>query len=139
MLESYFSASKTLARLRSGPSGPYIDGFAACLAEAGYSSSSAVRYLRVAAHLGHFLDDQGMTFAEVGAGIAEVFRQHLPRCHCPQSNGGKVNHHTLFGVKRFHRYLVELGMCASVPIRVGMRDRAVSMTLRHQLLEFSVD
>jgi hypothetical protein len=28
MLEEYFSAPKTLRRLRTGPSGSYIDGFA---------------------------------------------------------------------------------------------------------------
>jgi len=31
MLETYFSASKMLGHLRSGPSGPYLDGFAAAL------------------------------------------------------------------------------------------------------------
>jgi hypothetical protein len=31
MLESYFSASKMLGHLRSGPCGPYLDGFAAAL------------------------------------------------------------------------------------------------------------
>ncbi|MCK1725011.1 hypothetical protein, partial [Bradyrhizobium sp. 142] len=29
MLETYFSAAKMLGHLRSGPSGPYLDGFAA--------------------------------------------------------------------------------------------------------------
>lgn len=113
MLERFYSAPKTLARLRTGPSGRYIDGFAEYLAEAGYTSSSAVRYLRVAAHLGHFLDSQGKTLAEVDAGTPAAFRKHLSRCRCPLSNGGKVNHHTFFGVKCFHRYLVELGVCAS--------------------------
>jgi hypothetical protein len=31
MLERYATAPKTLKRLRSGPSGPYMDGFAAAL------------------------------------------------------------------------------------------------------------
>ena len=31
MLETYFPASKMLEHLRSGPSGPYLDGFAAAL------------------------------------------------------------------------------------------------------------
>ena len=31
MLEKYFSAPKTLDRLRGGLSGPHIDGFAAAL------------------------------------------------------------------------------------------------------------
>src|SRR5499427_6033562 len=53
MLETYFSASKMLRHLRSGPSGPYLDDFAAALERQGYSAGTAVRYLRAAAHLGH--------------------------------------------------------------------------------------
>lgn len=134
MLEQFYSAPKTLARLRTGPSGPYIDGFADYLVEAGYTSSSAVRYLRVAAHLGHFLDSQGKTLAEVDAGTPAVFRQHLARCRCPLSNGGKINHHTFFGVKCFHRYLVELGVCTSEPIRAVVPDEPeLIIAFRHWL------
>jgi hypothetical protein len=46
MLETYLVAPKTLNRLRSGPSGVYIDGFADVLERDGYSAASAVRYLR---------------------------------------------------------------------------------------------
>ena len=59
MLETYFSASKMLGHLRSGPSGPYLDGFAAALERQGYSAGTAVRYLRAAAHLGHVVARQG--------------------------------------------------------------------------------
>src|SRR5437667_2236421 len=46
MLEKYFSAPKTLARLRAGLSGPHIDGFAETLEREGYSHGAALRYLR---------------------------------------------------------------------------------------------
>jgi hypothetical protein len=59
MLETYFSASKMLGHLRSGPSGRYLDGFAAALERQGYSAGTAVRYLRAAAHLGHVVARQG--------------------------------------------------------------------------------
>ena len=118
MLEEYFSAPKTLRRLRTGPSAPYIDGFAATLQENGYSVASAVRYLRAAVHLGHFLDSRGMSFSAIDVGISESFRQHLPRCRCPLSNGGIINHHVVFGVKRFHQYLTQLGVCPSEPAPV---------------------
>jgi hypothetical protein len=36
MLGIYFSAAKMLGHLRSGPSGPYLDGFAAALERQGY-------------------------------------------------------------------------------------------------------
>ena len=134
MLEIYYSAPKTLARLRTGPSEPYIDGFSAYLADAGYASSSALRYLRVAAHLGHYLESQQMTFAEVDSGIAQAFRQHLPRCRCPLSNGGRVNHHTFFGIKCFHRYLIGIDVCVNEPVRIVAADEpALIIEFRHWL------
>ena len=65
MLETYFSAAKMLGHLRSGPSGPYLDGFAAALEQQGYGPETAVRYLRAAAHIGHVM-------AEQGAGLTDV-------------------------------------------------------------------
>ena len=115
MLETYFSAQKTLARLRTGPSGPHIDGFADVLEEEGYSPASAVRYLRAAAHFGHFLHRRHRTLADVEAGALEAFRSHLRRCHCPLSNGGTVNHHVCFGAKRFYRHLCRTGVCHAEP------------------------
>ena len=134
MLETYFSAPKTLKRLRTGLSAPYIDGFAAGLEETGYSQASAVRYLRAAVHLGHFLDTRGVTFAEIDTGISETFRQHLPSCRCPLSNGGKINHHTLFGIKRFHQYLQQLGVCPGDPIATVESAEPILITgFRHWL------
>jgi hypothetical protein len=40
MLESYFTARMTLRRLRFGPSGPYIDRFAAVLERDGYARNA---------------------------------------------------------------------------------------------------
>jgi hypothetical protein len=44
MLETYFSAVKILEHLRKGPSGLYMDGFAASLERSGYRPATAVRY-----------------------------------------------------------------------------------------------
>jgi site-specific recombinase XerD len=113
MLETYFVAPKTLKRLRKGPSGPHIDGFASALERDGYSPASAVRYLRAAAHLGHFIKRQGGTLAEIAPTTLVAFQRHLSSCRCPQSNGGRINHHTYFGAKRFRSYLLERGLCQS--------------------------
>jgi site-specific recombinase XerD len=107
MLETYFSAPKMLERLRSGPSGPYLDGFAAVLRRDGYSPSIAVRYLRAAAHLGHFVRDQGGTLAGIDL---LAFGEHLRTCRCPRSKGGRRNHHTLFGAKCYRDFLLEIGV-----------------------------
>ena len=110
MLETYFSASKMLRHLRSGPRGPYLDGFAAALERQGYSPATAVRYLRAAAHLGHVM-------AERGAGSDDIdlaaFSEHLRTCRCSRASGGRRNHHTVFGARLFRQHLVEIGVCRS--------------------------
>ncbi len=80
MLETYFAAPKTLERLRAGPSGPYMDGFAASLERDGYRAATAVRYLRAAAHLGHFLQDRGGTLANMLASTHVVEFRVNPQC-----------------------------------------------------------
>jgi site-specific recombinase XerD len=108
MLETYFSAAKMLGHLRSGPSGPHLDGFAAALERQGYSPTTAVRYLRAAAHVGHVMAEQraGLSNIDVAA-----FDKHLRSCRCPRARGGRRNHHTVFGARLFRRHLVEIGVC----------------------------
>jgi integrase len=113
MLGRYVTAPKTLKRLRSGPSGPYMDGFAAALDRDGYSQASAIRYLRAAAHLGYFLQEQGKALADIDSTAPATFFRHLPTCRCPLSNGGSKNHHPYFGAKRYRDYLLQIGVCQS--------------------------
>ena len=108
MLETYFSAAKMLGHLRSGPSGPYLDGFAAALERQGYSPATAVRYLRAAAHLGHVMAEQGASLGDIDLA---AFSEHLRTCRCPRANGGRRNHHTIFGARLFRQHLVEIGVC----------------------------
>jgi Phage integrase family len=110
MLETYFSAPKTLEGLRSGPGGSYLDGFAAMLKRDGYSPAIAVRYLRAAAHLAHFEHEQGRTLAGIDL---PAFSEHLRICRCPRSKGGRRNHHTIFGAKHYRDFLLEIGVCRS--------------------------
>jgi site-specific recombinase XerD len=107
MLETYFSASKLLGHLRSGPSGPHLDSFAAALERQGYSPATAVRYLRAAAHIGHVMAERGVR----GDIDLPAFSEHLRICRCPRSKGGRRNHHTVFGAKLFRQHLVEIGIC----------------------------
>jgi site-specific recombinase XerD len=108
MLETYFSAAKMLGHLRSGPSGPYLDGFAAALERQGYVSEIAVRYLRAAAHIGHVMVERGGSLDDVDLA---AFGKHLHTCRCPRAKGGRRNHHTIYGARLFHRHLVERGVC----------------------------
>ncbi len=110
MLETYFVAPKTLRRLRSGPSRPYIDGFAECLQHEQYTHATAIRYLRAAAHLGHFVASHNETLEDVTEQTLDAFQRHLPSCRCPQSNGGYVNPHVFYGARRFVTYLQMIGV-----------------------------
>ena len=116
MLETYFSASKMRTHLRSGPSGPYLDGFAAALERQGYSADTAIRYLRAAAHLGHVVAREAAMPSEIDLA---AFSQHLRSCWCPRATGARRNHHTIFGAKLFRRHLVEIGVClpAAAPLQ----------------------
>ena len=114
MLDTYFESPKMLAHLRAGPSGPYMDGFAAWLERSGYDLSVAVRYLRAAAHIGHFTLEQGGTLANMDL---LAFSGHLRTCRCPRPKGGRRNHHTIYGARRYREYLVAIGVgqCGSTP------------------------
>ena len=130
MLEKYFSAPKTLRRLRSGISGTHIDAFADDLERDGYSPASAVRYLRAAAHLGCFVQRRGGALADIDFNTLHVFAGHLRRCRCPHFKRAKISYHACFGVKLFHRRLVRSGICPSEPVRDENADPALVTAFR---------
>ena len=113
MLEKYFSAPKTLRRLRGGISGSHIDAFADNLEHDGYAPASAVRYIRAASHLGCFVQRKGSILEDIDLNLLDSFRSHLRRCRCPHFKRGKISYHVQFGVKLFHRHLVARGICPS--------------------------
>ena len=115
MLERHFGANKTLRRLRAGFSGPHVDGFADELDNQGYAHASVIRYIRAAAHLGVFIKRRGGALPHIDERTLEAFVRHLPRCRCPESNGGKTGYHASFGVKLFYRYLIQCGVCQAQP------------------------
>jgi site-specific recombinase XerD len=113
MLEKFFSAPKTLRRLRGGISGAYVDAFADDLERDGYAPASAVRYIRGAAHLGCFVQRKGGGLADIDSNTLESFNGHLRHCRCPHFKRGRISYHAQFGVKLFHRHLVGCGICSS--------------------------
>jgi site-specific recombinase XerD len=115
MIEKYFSYPTTLRRLRANLCGTHIDGFAGTLEKQGYAHATAIRYLRAAAHLGSFLQRKGRTLEDVDGGLLEAFGRHFSRCRCSRYSGKKTGYHARFGVKLFHRYLVQQGVCQSLP------------------------
>ena len=135
MLETYFQTSKMLGHLRSGPSGPYLDSFAAALERQGYSADTAVRYLRAAAHVGHVMAGRDASVSDIDLA---VFSEHLRICRCPRASGGRRNHHTIFGAKLFRRHLIEIGVCRpaavaeEVPVELQLVTRFKAWLRKHR-------
>jgi integrase len=113
MLGKYFEAPFVLERLRSGPSGPFLDGFARVLHESGYSWWGGRRYLRVADHLGRFLAVGGLPLCSASQANLQAFGQHLAGCRCPHATGGRAANCALPGAAHFIRHLRELGVVES--------------------------
>jgi site-specific recombinase XerD len=110
MLDMYLKTPKTIQRLRSGPLGPYMDGFAATLKERGYSYTTASKYLRSASHFGWFVHRHKGTVGSINDETLVAFRRHLTRCRCPLRHGGKAIHHTQYGAKLFVKFLRDIGV-----------------------------
>ena len=113
MLTIYFKSPFTLERLRSGPSGPYLDGFAHKLHLAGYSQGGAQRLLRAAAHLGVWGQANDNPIQSFNKDTLASFQHHLSSCCCPRSNGGR-GPNVFFGAKRFLQYLHQVGVVSSI-------------------------
>ena len=64
MIERYFSQTKVLIRLQSGPVGPYLPGFVSALEESRFSRDSIRRLIRGADRLCRWLDGQGVELVE---------------------------------------------------------------------------
>jgi site-specific recombinase XerD len=88
------------------------------LERSGYEPSVAVRYLRAAAHIGHFTLEQGGILANMDL---SAFSRHLRTCRCPRPKGGRRNHHTIYGARRYCEYLAAIGVgqCSTSP---GVQD-----------------
>jgi site-specific recombinase XerD len=111
MIEQYFSAPKTLQRLRSGPCGAYLDGFVESLLRDGYPPTTIRRSLRAATHLGVFLTRRRQSVADLDAATLRAFGRHLWHCRCRRSSGRRTGFHGRFAAQRFYRYLIARGLC----------------------------
>ncbi len=109
MLEAFFDHPFSINRLRAGPSGPYIDGFAQSLKDIKYARETARRYLRSASHLGRFVELDRKPLACVDGKVLDAFWHHLPRCKCPHAVGGTTKK-VVLGARRFVDYLCTIGV-----------------------------
>lgn len=133
MLEFYFEAPFTLSRLRSGPSGPFIDSFASSLKAAEYSWWTARLFLRSAAHVGHYAKSQGTDLDDLDWSILAAFGRHLPTCNCPGSHRGTTDG-VVRGAKCFLSHLRETGVLEIPAIDdVDKKMPAIVLAFQHWL------
>jgi integrase/recombinase XerD len=109
MLSNYFKDSRTLKQLSSGPTGPYLDGFANHLHLDGYASETARRYLRAAVHIGLWGDTVNCLIEDLNEASITTFASHLPFCACNQASKDK-SPDIIIGAKHFFNYLGESGV-----------------------------
>lgn len=116
MLDQYFSSARARRKLRVGPLGSVMDGFAQQLQEQGYTRVSARQILRHVAHWSRYalwMGNHGPT--EMTPALAAQFLQeHLPSCSCEQVNSGKFPQ-AESALKLMMAYLTTLGYLEPVP------------------------
>jgi integrase/recombinase XerD len=104
MLIYYYQSENFVEQLHRGPAGPYIDGFADALWEAGYAEITARRHIRAAQHLIHWVESHHVPLSKVDEAQVKRFKCHLPRCRCPSY--GSFDRHGL--VRGAHLFLGHL-------------------------------
>lgn len=106
MLTTYFKAPRSLRRLRLGAAGPYLDGFAEFLHDAGYAREVARARLGAAWHLGFWTTQATGSLVNVDDAIIKSFRRHLATC-CLRAGGGHTE--DVAGAVLFREYLGKIG------------------------------
>ena len=112
MLENYFKSDHALRRLRTEPTGRYMDDFAETLHAKGYGVWAGQAYLRAAAHLGIWIKQQGLSVTTLNEEVIGEFALHLPSCRCLGKNKG-IYDDAVIGARHFLRYLRDTGVATT--------------------------
>jgi len=127
MLEHFFAGAPTLARLRTGLTGPFGDGFADVLGNAGYARGTARGYLRAAAHLGMWMQGEGLGIGALDERGLAGFAQHLRHCACLRRNRGRYAD-AIAGARHFLAHVRARGLVTVPQVSAG---RALPGVLEH--------
>ena len=112
MLTTYFKHPFTLRKLRSGPAGPYLDDFAAHLAEAGYSGDKVRAYLRGTGRLSAWAAQADLTVDHLDSRVLVPFGRYLDlqgRLRCRRGEYSP----TFLGARHFVDFLEARGLVAT--------------------------
>ncbi len=114
MLITYFEHPFTLRKLRSGPAGPYLDDFAAQLAQVGYSRDKIRAHLRGAGRFSEWAAQAGLAIDALDARALARFGRHLDtqgRLHGRRGQYGN----TFVGARHFVDWLQARGVVPTPP------------------------
>jgi integrase/recombinase XerD len=125
MMTKLFPNSETRDWLASGSSAPFVRAYAADLEERLFKFSTIRQRVRAAAHLGHWLDAQGIPLRDLDEVVLSRFEEHLALCDCPRSRGG-AHWHTHAGSRHFLAHLRVAGVVPLAPVvidpKIVLRD-----------------
>jgi site-specific recombinase XerD len=115
MLTKYFNDRKTLEKLRSGPAGPHLDGFAIQLECNGYSRQTARRHIRGAGHFSAWAEANGSTINALDETGLVAFSRYLSSHERLKYKTGRYTS-TFIGARHFVTFLKISGVVSSLPL-----------------------
>ena len=104
MLVTYFNAPFTLRHLRAPPGGPYLEGFATDLAQAGYCRDRVRAYLRGAGRFSAWAADVPLTADAMDSQALAMFARFLDAQGRLRYSRGEFGQ-TFLGARNFVRFL----------------------------------
>ena len=108
MFEQFFDGPLRVQELRESSGGPFLEGFAEELFQAGYAEITARKHIRAAEHLIYWSGHEGMPISSLTEKLVERFDDHLNRCQCPRY-GCSHRLELLNGVRLFLKHLRDTG------------------------------
>jgi integrase/recombinase XerD len=104
MFEHFFDGASRVEELRNSSCGPFLEGFAEELFQAGYAEITARRHIRAAEHFIYWSGCEGMPVSSLSKKSVERFDDHLNGCQCPRY-GRTHRLELLNGVRLFLEHL----------------------------------
>ena len=133
MLERCFKQA-TVDRLRDGPAGPFLDGFAEALLAEGYEPKTSGSYLHAADHLCRWTSQRGREVEKLDEAQLRSFVRHLPKCRC-RDRKRHARKRVPHKVHRFLHYLRDAGVvttCAPKATRAPLVTEYVAWMRDHR-------
>jgi integrase/recombinase XerD len=108
------SSRDALAEIRTGGClQPFLEGFAADLLARGYAILCVRDYGRAGAHLGRWMDAEGIELDRLTGSVIDRFGEHCCRCSGASRHGQRPSRRYVARVRRFGGHLRSCGMVPS--------------------------